>query len=368
MDNISDQVLPANSGQMSGMCPEITDNEANNNTDNINNKFNGTIRNKSKSYISGEFSDHDVSNNDKLEPEFKLELYWYNITMAILLHVAAVYGIYLGIKSAQIKTILFAYLLAHLSTIGAQCGVHRLWCHRTYKAKPVLQYLLAFLYVLAFQDDIYKWSRDHRVHHKCADTDADPYSIKRGFFFAHIGWLLCRKHPSVIAQGHTIDMSDLDHDLLVQFERRYHVPLALVIWGAMPTLIPCAAHYWGSKPYDKHIEATECTIRHVMLGEGFHNYHHTYPWDYSMSEYGPIDAFNPATMFIDLFARLGWAYDMRRAPRDVVKQRMKRTGQANVTAKTNRVYEWVTATLYLMLMFYPFIIAGLWNNYLSHLV
>lgn len=62
--------------------------------------------------------------------------------------------------------------------------------------------------------------RDHRVHHKFTDTDADPHNAHRGFFFSHIGWLLVRKHSDVIKKGATVDMSDLEKDPIVVFQRR----------------------------------------------------------------------------------------------------------------------------------------------------
>lgn len=68
---------------------------------------------------------------------------------------------------------------------------------------------------------MYEWVRDHRVHHKFTDTDADPYNARRGFFFSHIGWLMLRKHPDVIRKGATIDMSDLERDPLVVFQKKY---------------------------------------------------------------------------------------------------------------------------------------------------
>jgi len=74
-------------------------------------------------------------------------------------------------------------------------------------------------YVL--QNHIYEWVRDHRVHHKFTDTNADPHNAKRGFFFSHMGWLLVRKHPDVISKGVTVDMSDLEKDPVVVWQRRY---------------------------------------------------------------------------------------------------------------------------------------------------
>ena len=78
------------------------------------------------------------------------------------------------------------------------------------------------------QNHIYEWVRDHRVHHKFTDTDADPHNAKRGFFFSHMGWLLVRKHPDVINKGATIDMSDLEKDLVIVWQRRYNKDIVFI--------------------------------------------------------------------------------------------------------------------------------------------
>lgn len=70
------------------------------------------------------------------------------------------------------------------------------------------------------QNHLYEWSRDHRVHHKYSETDADPHNATRGFFFSHVGWLLCRKHPDVIEKGRGIDCSDLIADPLIRFQKK----------------------------------------------------------------------------------------------------------------------------------------------------
>ena len=58
------------------------------------------------------------------------------------------------------------------------------------------------------------------MHHKFSETDADPHNAKRGFFFSHMGWLIVRKHPEVIAKGKTVDMSDLENDIIVAIQRK----------------------------------------------------------------------------------------------------------------------------------------------------
>ncbi|GIY25932.1 acyl-CoA desaturase [Caerostris extrusa] len=69
------------------------------------------------------------------------------------------------------------------------------------------------------------------------------------------------------------------------------------------------AHMWGNKPYDKNISAVETKwVSAFAIGEGFHNYHHTFPWDYATSELGY--KYNFTTLFIDCMAYLGQAYDL----------------------------------------------------------
>lgn len=72
-----------------------------------------------------------------------------------------------------------------------------------------MQWMLLFFQTIAIQNSVIEWVRDHRTHHKFSDTDGDPHNSQRGFFFSHMGWLMCKKHPEVLEQGSKIDMSDL---------------------------------------------------------------------------------------------------------------------------------------------------------------
>ena len=64
---------------------------------------------------------------------------------------------------------------------------------------------------------MHDWVRDHRSHHKYNETNGDPTNIKRGFFFAHMGWLMTKKHPDVINKGKLLDMSDIKADPVITF-------------------------------------------------------------------------------------------------------------------------------------------------------
>jgi len=90
-----------------------------------------------------------------------------------------------------------------------------------------------------------------------------------------------------------------------------------------------AAHMWGTKPYDKSINPVQNgSVVLSTVGEGFHNYHHVFPHDYSASEYSWY--FNMTTMFIDFMALIGQVSDRRKIPSDVIQRRKERTGDPNL--------------------------------------
>lgn len=61
----------------------------------------------------------------------------------------------------------------------------------------------------------------------------------------------------------------------------------------------------------------------VAMGEGWHNYHHTFPWDYKAGEFGKI---NVTTFWIDLFAKLGLAYDLKAPTNKLIKNIIEKKG------------------------------------------
>lgn len=111
-------------------------------------------------------------------------------------------------------------MLLVVSEIGITAGAHRLWAHRTYKAKLPLQIILLIFNSIAFQNTAIHWVRDHRLHHKHSDTDADPHNATRGFFYSHMGWLLVKKHKEVLKHGKQLDLSDVYNNPLLQFQKR----------------------------------------------------------------------------------------------------------------------------------------------------
>ncbi|EJW71983.1 hypothetical protein WUBG_17111 [Wuchereria bancrofti] len=167
-------------------------------------------------------------------------------------------------------------------------------------------------------------------------------------FFAHMGWLMVRKHPEVKRKGSQLDLSDLFNDPILAFQRRHYLKTVLFAWFIVPTFVPmyfwgesfmvalytctllryCStlhgtwlinslAHKYGFKPYNPNITSVESLwLAVTAMGEGGHNYHHTFPQDYRTSEY--VLHFNVTKLFIDILFFLGLAYDMKVVPQEVI--------------------------------------------------
>ncbi|CAB0040967.1 unnamed protein product [Trichogramma brassicae] len=264
-------------------------------------------------------------NNKENNKKYPWKIVWRNVIAFLYLHFGALYGLYLFFDGAKFLTVLWTILVACSAAVGITAGAHRLWCHRAYKAKWPLRVILMIFQTTAFQNHLYEWVRDHRVHHKFTDTDADPHNAKRGFFFSHMGWLLLRKHPDVISKGASVDMSDLDSDPVVVWQRRLYIILMPLFCFVIPAWIPC--YFWDENPMNSwSISATD-NVRVALgaFGEGWHNYHHVFPWDYKAAELGDYSV-NFSTAFIDFFAKIGWAYDLKTVPLEMIEKRAKRTG------------------------------------------
>jgi stearoyl-CoA desaturase (Delta-9 desaturase) len=73
----------------------------------------------------------------------------------------------------------------------------------------------------------------------------------------------------------------------------------------------------------------------AAMGEGWHNYHHVFPWDYKAAELGGYET-NWTTCFLDFFVRLGWAYDMKTVSDEMILKRIQRTGDGTHSSQQTK--------------------------------
>jgi len=199
----------------------------------------------------------------------------------------------------------FATIFAILTNLSITMGYHRLYSHKSYEAHPILESILLFISAGAFQGSALKWSSDHRIHHRFEDTDKDPYSIKKGFFYAHMGWMMLEDSVNL-----PINAPDLVKNRLVKHQHDYYILWAIAVGYILPLAIGATlgnaflgiviggglrifltqqstffvnslSHTLGNTPYSTQKTAKDSIIVAILThGEGYHNFHHKFQFDY----------------------------------------------------------------------------------------
>jgi stearoyl-CoA desaturase (delta-9 desaturase) len=269
---------------------------------------------------------------------------WTNLTFVVTAHLLAVTAIlYLALVHFSWWTMLLGLIWATFCGLSITGGYHRLFSHAAYKAAaPLRAFYLAFG-AASVQNSALAWCADHRTHHAHTDTDEDPYNINRGFWWAHIGWVLF-KAP----QAKKLELcKDLQRDPLVVFQHRHYVPLALAFGLLLPMgigafwgdaigaglvagflrlvlqwhatfSINSLTHTVGSQPFgDKTSARDSFWVALVTLGEGYHNFHHRFQIDYrnGVRWYH----FDPTKWWVWTCARVRLARNLRRVPKDRIE-------------------------------------------------
>lgn len=181
------------------------------------------------------------------------------------------------------------------------------------------------------------WSKGHRAHHRYTDTEKDPYSVRKGLLYSHIGWMVIKQNPK--RAGRT-DITDLNEDPVVVFQHTHFVKVVLFMALVFPTLVAglgwgdwwggfvyaailrvfvvqqatfCVnslAHWLGEQPFDDRNSPRDHVLTAlVTLGEGYHNFHHEFPSDYRNAiEWYQYD---PTKWCIWAWKQLGLASDLK---------------------------------------------------------
>ncbi|OAV34468.1 Fatty acid desaturase [Moraxella catarrhalis] len=231
----------------------------------------------------------------------------------------------------------FAILMAWTG-LSITAGYHRLWSHKSYEAHPVVKYILLLGATLAVESSVFDWCSGHRSHHRHVDDEYDdPYSSRRGFWFSHMGWML-RKYPS--GQYDYKNIPDLKKDKLLALQHKYYgfwviatnvVVLAMIGWITGDMLgtfliagllrlvlthhftffINSLCHMFGTRPYtDENTARDNGLLAIVTWGEGYHNYHHYFQYDYRNGV--KWWQYDPTKWIIGLLAKVGLASNLKR--------------------------------------------------------
>ncbi len=269
---------------------------------------------------------------------------WVTATFLVLTPLVAVVwgGIYIPVFGVHpVEVILFILYMA-ATGFSITAGYHRHFAHGAYECRKFVKAFYLTFGAAAFQHSVLSWASDHRRHHVNIDEEDDPYNIRRGFLWAHIGWLMFKNpNPEDFS-----NIPDLTADPLVRAQHQYYVPLAVVMgfgvplflgylmghpWGALlwagvirtvavhhsTFFVNSLAHTLGSRPYSLAVSARDSVVTALLtLGEGYHNFHHRFATDYRNGV--RRHQWDPTKWLIRGLAALGWAWGLSRAPREKI--------------------------------------------------
>ena len=219
---------------------------------------------------------------------------WISSLPFLLFHAVPLLAFVTGVtwKAVAIFGVMYS-----LRMFAVTAGYHRYFAHRSYRASRLVQFVLALLGTTAAQKGPLWWAAHHRAHHRYSDTEMDVHSPQKGFWWSHVGWILCDRYSDTDL-GFVKDLVAFPELRLLE---RYHstgpwimagVALffggwsglvfgffgsTVLLWHATFS-INSLNHTFGTRRY-----ATTDTSRNNALlavltfGEGWHNNHHHYP-------------------------------------------------------------------------------------------
>jgi stearoyl-CoA desaturase (delta-9 desaturase) len=227
--------------------------------------------------------------------------------------------------------------------LGVTVGFHRLFTHRSFKAKPWVRGMFAICGSAAIEGPIISWVSDHRKHHAFSDKPGDPHSphahdgVLRGLFHAHVGWLFIHTERANRKRYAPDLMKDpiiawVDKTFVVWVVAGLAFPFALgwliggsihtaltgLLWGGAVRMlvlhhvtysINSLCHFFGRKRFDVDDESRNLAwLAPFSFGESWHHNHHAFPTSAAHGlRWYELDI---SSLVIRGMKRLGWVYEV----------------------------------------------------------
>jgi stearoyl-CoA desaturase (delta-9 desaturase) len=276
---------------------------------------------------------------------FDERIWWRKSLPFLLMHLAPLGLLWTGIRHSDVVLVVALYF-GRMFFITA--GFHRYFAHRAYKTSRAIQFVFAFFASSACQKGVLWWAAHHRAHHRHSDTELDIHSPIRGFWWSHVGWILCKKYQATDWER----FKDFAKYRELVWLNRYHlVPGALLGatcfalggWHALFAFflstvllyhgtfsINSLMHLWGGRRYSTSDTSRNSLILALLsMGEGWHNNHHYYQstanqgffwWEVDMSYY-----------LLKVLSWVGLVWDLRTPPPRILAANHVSSGSKNTT-------------------------------------
>lgn len=265
---------------------------------------------------------------------------WGRVVPFLLLHASCLFVFVVGVSWVAVVT---AVLMYYVRMFGITAGYHRYFSHNSFRTSRVGQFVLALIGASAAQRGPLWWAAHHRHHHEFSDQPEDIHSpTQKGFFWAHIGWVLDRtnfrsriervKDFARFPELRFLDRFDiLVPTLLGVATFLFGVALEhwapglgtngwqMLVWGFVVSTIALyhgtftvnsLTHVFGRRRFaTKDTSRNSFLIALITMGEGWHNNHHHYPASARQGFYWwEID---PSYYILKLLSVFGLVWDIR---------------------------------------------------------
>ncbi|PIR25561.1 MAG: fatty acid desaturase [Deltaproteobacteria bacterium CG_4_10_14_0_2_um_filter_43_8] len=271
--------------------------------------------------------------------KYKIEKYhWRNVFFFSLSPVFAIVGLvlyFVHFGSPPWQTWLLFGIYICITSLSITAGYHRALSHKSYDIALLPKLFFLLFGAASYQSSALWWSAEHRLHHRYEDTDKDPYGINKGFWYAHIGWLLEKREDA------SCDVvKDLAKDKWVMWQHKFIWVVSFFSGFILPTLIAFTwgdplggllfagltrmvinhhatfcinslCHFVGKQSFSDEITAKDSWISALItFGEGYHNFHHKFQYDYRNA----IRAYqwDPTKWLINIMAWCGLAKNLKK--------------------------------------------------------
>lgn len=220
-------------------------------------------------------------------------LNWRTSAPFLAFHLIPLAAVWTGLPTRAVVLAVASYFV-RIFFITA--GYHRYFAHRSYRLSRWAQLAMAFGGTTALQKGPLWWAAHHRDHHRWSDTDQDVHSPIRGFWWSHVGWILCDRF-SATDESRIKDFAKYPE--LRWLDRNDWVgPTSLAVasyliagWAGLAIgfgastiavwhgtfLVNSMAHVVGRRRYvTSDTSRNSWVIALLTNGEGWHNNHHHY--------------------------------------------------------------------------------------------
>jgi stearoyl-CoA desaturase (delta-9 desaturase) len=219
---------------------------------------------------------------------------WRTSAPFILCHFLPLIGLFTGFALVDLVLVV---VLFEVRMFFITAGYHRYFAHKSFQMNRAMQFVFAFGGLTAAQKGPLWWAAHHRTHHRYTDTDRDPHTPLRGFWWSHIGWILSGEYG---ATNYEV-IEDFARYPELRFLNRHDWigPWSLAVasfliggwsglfvgffgstvllWHATFT-VNSFAHVFGRRRYETDdLSRNSLGVALLTGGEGWHNNHHHYP-------------------------------------------------------------------------------------------